>query len=233
MRAVVYSGTREVYRDMSAACKSLLLHTKPDIVYFLIEDSKFPEPLPSCVKVVNVSKQKYIKKTSPNFDCKWTYMILLRAAYPTMFEQANSILSLDTDTIVCGDISKLWDIRLGDNYLAGVSEPGKEVDGEPYLNMGVALMNLEAMREDGIDAKAVHLLNTKAYEFCEQDVLNELCKGRKLVLPPEYNISNWTCNAGKTLIRHFAAEQGWRSRNIVRKHDRLQWSDVWREKRRG
>ena len=233
LRAVVYSGTRNVYRDMSRACKSLLLHSPADNVYFLTEDAKFPEVLPSCVKVVNVSKQKYFKKDGPNFGCKWTYMVLLRAAYPTIFEQLDEIVLLDNDTTVLGDVKEILRLPLGDNYLAGVAEPAKEVDGEPYINMGVCVMNLRKMREDGIDAKAVHLLNTKKYAFAEQDVLNELCAGKKIVLDPKFNISNWTRNSGKTVIRHFAAEKGWREKEIVKKYDRIPWAEIREVKKRG
>ena len=37
-RVAVYMGTRNVYRQMAAACKSLLYHTRVDRVWFLIED---------------------------------------------------------------------------------------------------------------------------------------------------------------------------------------------------
>ena len=232
----MYSGTRNVYRDISASCKSLLLHSDVDRVYLLIEDDKFPEVLPDCVKAVNVSKQKYFKKTSPNFGCRWSYMVLLRAAYPKIFEKepVSTILTIDCDAIVCRDVSELFSLDLGDNYLAGVAEPGKEHDdGEPYINMGVALMNLPLMLKDGIYDAAVKALNEKKYPFCEQDVFNELCAGRKLLLDPKYNISNWTRNSGETAIRHFAAETGWRDKTLVRQYDRIPWQEAAKGKNRG
>lgn len=202
----------------------------------LIEDDKFPEKLPDCVKAVNVSKQKYFKKSGPNFGCRWTYMVLLRAAYPKIFEKepVNTILTIDCDTIVCRDVSELFRLDLGENYLAGVAEPGREYDdGEPYINMGVALMNLPLMLKDGICEAAVKALNDKKYPFCEQDVLNELCAGRKMLLDPKYNISNWTRNSGMTAIRHFAAENGWRGKEMVRCYDRIPWFDIREVSKRG
>lgn len=211
------------------------MHSDVERVYLLIEDDKFPEVLPECVKAVNVSKQKYFRKTSPNYGCRWSYMVLLRAAYPKIFEKepVSTILTLDCDAIVCRDISELFKIDLGTNYLAGVAEPGKEVNGEPYINMGVALMNLPLMLEEGIYEASVKALNTKKYPFCEQDVFNELCAGRKMLLDPQYNISNWTRNSGKTSIRHFAAETGWRSKEMVRQYDRVPWLSIREGKKRG
>lgn len=220
---------------MSASCKSLLLHSDVERVYFLIEDDKFPEVLPDCIKVVNVSKQKYFKKTGPNYGSRWTYMVLLRAAYPKIFEKeyVHTILTIDVDTVVCKDVSALFRTRMDGYYLAGVPEPGKEAAGEPYINMGVALMNLDALLEDGIWAEAVKRLNEKKYAFCEQDVLNELCAGKKLLLPEKYNISNWTCNSGETAIRHFAAERDWRNKALVRQYDRIPWPEIREGKYRG
>ena len=61
-RVAVYAGTRNVYGMMAAAAKSLLATTHMDIVYFMIEDDEFPEPLPGPIGVVNVSRYKKPEK---------------------------------------------------------------------------------------------------------------------------------------------------------------------------
>lgn len=55
MKAAVYCGTRNLYRQMITAAKSLLIHSDVDKIYFLIEDDDFPYSLPPeieclCVK---------------------------------------------------------------------------------------------------------------------------------------------------------------------------------------
>ena len=50
-RVVVYSGTRNVYHNMTVAAKSLLRHTHIDRVWFLIEDDAFPEELPDLCRI--------------------------------------------------------------------------------------------------------------------------------------------------------------------------------------
>ena len=55
MRAAVYSGTRNVYNQMLTSAKSLLIHSNVEKIYFLIEDDKFSEPLPSEIECINIS----------------------------------------------------------------------------------------------------------------------------------------------------------------------------------
>ena len=55
MKAAVYGGTRNVYRNMLAPMKSLLMNSDVDKIYFLIEDDEFPYPLPKEVECINVS----------------------------------------------------------------------------------------------------------------------------------------------------------------------------------
>ena len=70
----------------------------------------------------NISKN--IEKISESF--RNIYHFSLAAYYrlfiESMFPQFKKILYLDCDIVVLGDVSKLWEIDLGDNMLAGVVE---------------------------------------------------------------------------------------------------------------
>ena len=55
MRAAVYNGTRNLYENMLAAAKSLLVHSNVEKIYFLIEDDIFPYDLPPEIECINVS----------------------------------------------------------------------------------------------------------------------------------------------------------------------------------
>ena len=46
MRAAVYCGTRNLYKNMITAAKSLLIHSNVEKIYFLIEDDIFPYEIP-------------------------------------------------------------------------------------------------------------------------------------------------------------------------------------------
>ena len=117
MRAVVYSGTRNVYQNMLTAAKSLLMHSNVEKIYFLIEDDFFPYQLPQEIECINVSNQQYFRKDGPNFANVCTYMVLLRAVYTKLFPHLDQILSLDNDTIINENISQLWQLDLTNYYL--------------------------------------------------------------------------------------------------------------------
>ena len=226
MKAAVYAGTRNLYSDMTTAAKSLAMHSSVDAIYFLIEDSKFPERLPDYVQCLDVSGQKYFSKNSPNIYKLWTWMVLMRAALSKVFPELDRILSLDVDTIVNHNIDELWDLPLGDVYLAGVSEPLKSTRSAPYVNMGVAMFNLDKLRNNCMDEKIIRSLNRDKFRFAEQDCINLLCKGFILTIPSTYNANHWTEPCEDPKILHFAAESDWNKLPIVQSYRALSWNEI-------
>ena len=158
---VVYCGTYNVYQNMIAACKSLLCNTPVDRVFFLSEDDTFPHELPDIITNISVKDQKYFPPDGPNFNNAWTYMCMIRAAFPEMFPKYSKILSLDIDTVVTEDVSDLWDYDMTDYYLAGVPEPQRQrSSADPmYINFGVVMLNLDKLRQDNIQPKLIDSLN--------------------------------------------------------------------------
>ena len=65
------------------------------------------------------------------------------------------------------NISELWDLNLDDYYIAGCLEPAKSTETNTYINMGVAMLNLNKWREDKLDEKLIHNLQTYYYEEAE------------------------------------------------------------------
>ena len=232
MKAAVYFGSREIYYDMVASYKSLLINSDVDKVYLLIEDKQFPFELHPDVSTINISTlvPKLFNPDSPNYGSNWTYIGLIRAALSKVFYQYDRILSIDCDTVVTGDISELWDIDLEDYYVAGVKEPIlSERRGYLYINAGVTMWNLKKLREDGMDDQMIYRLNTNKYTFVSQDVLNEECKGHILELSPEYNVSSFTekCYVDAK-VQHFAGgiPRHWRELEIVKYYREIPPVDI-------
>ncbi len=204
-RVAVYAGTRNRYGMMAAAAKTLLENTRMDAVFFLIEDDAFPESLPEVVRTVNVSGQKWFSPDGPNYNSKWTFMSLMRLTLPELFPYEARVLWLDVDTIVLDDIGDLFDIDLADNYVAMVREPPRCAVPFTYFNAGVTLMDLDALRRDGIMAKWIRLVNTEPLTALDQDAINLICQGEILEIDPAYNSAGCiTQTAPRPLIQHFA-----------------------------
>lgn len=190
--------------------KSLLINSDVDKIYFLIEDDIFPYPLPPEVECINVSNQTYFRKDGPNYSSSWSYMILLRAALSKIFPHLDKILSLDCDTIVNENISDLWDIPLDGYYVAGAKELKKSGEYRSYVNTGVMLFNLKELRENGKDDEIIYDLNTYYRDYPEQDCFNELFKGKILLFPNDYNVSEYSYPDYKHIkVLHYAAIKNW------------------------
>ena len=226
MRAAVYCGTRNVYEDMIPSMKSLLIHSNVEKIYFLIEDDQFPYELPPEVECINVSGQQWFnEKTCPNMKNRCSYMVLLRVVFTKIFPHLDKILTIDNDTIVKHNVSELWDIDMTNYYFAGATEPQYTKGNITYINMGVAMLNLQKLREDHMDDLLLQNLNTYYYKNAEQGCINDTCQGHILAIDSSYNVNQYTHKERITIstkIAHFAANPKWRTIPIVNKYRNIE-----------
>ena len=226
MRAAVYCGTRNVYQDMIPSMKSLLIHSNVEKIYFLIEDDKFPYELPPEVECINVSNQEWFsEETCPNMKNRCSYMVLLRVVFTKIFPHLDKILTIDNDTIVKHNVSELWDLDMTDYYFAGATEPQFTKGTITYINMGVAMLNLQKLRNDRMDELLLQNLNTYYYHNAEQGCINDTCQGHILAIDKAYNVNQYTHKrrlATHTKITHFAANPKWREVPIVNKYRNIE-----------
>lgn len=130
--------------------------------------------------------------------------IYYRIFIPSLFTDLGRAVYLDSDIILLDDISKLYFSDIGDNLLGAVTD--ESVIAEPvfcdyvkrqigvgspaeYFNSGVLLMNLDGMREAGIESTFLDLLQTHNFNTVapDQDYLNLLCRGRVHYLSSGWN----------------------------------------------
>lgn len=234
IKAAAYTGTKNLYKDMIPAMKSLVCNSDVDKIYLFIEDDEFPYEIPKdIVEIRNVSKQKYFKKDGPNMNSKFTYMAMIRAALAKELPDLDRILSLDVDTFVVRDIQKLWHTPIEDGfYFAAVEEPTQtRMKGYLYTNIGVALYNLEMLRDGKCD-EVIEALNTKEYRYLEQDAFNELCPEKILPISNRYN-SNPFCKVHDIpSIVHFAGEKYWRDKSEYKKWNSTSWDEIMSYRKR-
>lgn len=110
----------------------------------------------------------------------------------------DKVLALDSDTLITGDISELWEMNMGDHILGGVvdcmnlkayrKQFGLTGD-EFYCNAGVFMVNLKKWREQKIEDEIKQVIAKKNGNvfFFEQTLMNYSCRGRILKLHPKYN----------------------------------------------
>lgn len=122
---------------------------------------------------------------------------LIRFDVCDILTELERVLYLDGDHIIRTDLSDLYNIELGDNYIAAVRDyPGEarrkqhvQMGAKYYINSGVMVMNLSLMRADKLanvllDAK-IHSHST--WKLQDQDVFNYVCRNRTISLHLRYN----------------------------------------------
>lgn len=122
---------------------------------------------------------------------------------PSLFPEYDKILWLDSDILVRDDVSKLYATDLGDNWIAACQwdygiigllererrqkQPklgpyftkvlGVKCPKENYVNAGVILFNLRAMREHGVQEKLLQAAQNPDMYFHDQCAINMVCQG--------------------------------------------------------
>lgn len=228
MKHAVYCGTRNIYRDMETAAKSLIANSDVGKVHFLIEDPEFPTELPDIIECHDVSGQAYFPPGGANGNTPYTYMTMLRAALCHELPDLDTVLSLDTDTVCVDCASGVWEVDVDGCYLAATPESWATFrPGLFYCNTGVSLFNLKKLR-DGKADEIIDVLNRHYFRWPEQDAMNYLCQGRIAHMPPIYNWCPWVIRDGYSHPRivHYAARNDWRDEPPVVKYRDMSWDEA-------
>lgn len=214
MKAVVYTGTRNLYEHMIPAMRSLLKHSGVEKIYLLIEDNAFPYPLPPQAEIINVSGicRELFPPDGPNGDTWFRPICMMRAAYPKVLPaDLDTVLQLDVDTIVAGPLDGIWDTDLSGKYFAAVPEHRETFKpyGPLYYNAGVMLLNLAEIRKDRMDDLLIEFLNRTKVPYIDQDAWNALASDRGIALPVPYNECFVTGYTPAPVIVHYAGHKDW------------------------
>lgn len=205
---------------------SILMHSNKKYCFYILTADCIEEQVQEYTKLLKKKYnnfQVFVKKVDSNLfvDAKLYNMHLSIAAYfrlliPALLEEHDKCIYLDCDVLVNGNLEELFEIDLGENYLAGVKDchiiadtprerEHEKVLGIPsrdkYINSGVMLINLKKMREDAlIDNFLVQMSKVNWYE--DQDVLNYCCYPYIKILPLKYNLFHFYYGKSIKLLYH-------------------------------
>ncbi|MDR3136585.1 MAG: DUF4422 domain-containing protein [Coriobacteriales bacterium] len=135
-----------------------------------------------------------------------------------LFPAHSKIVYLDSDTIVCDDVAKIYQTDMGDSLIAAVLDPdylgqlNKDLLTQPspedyiygryrdtvdklglknpfsYFQAGVLLMNLQELRKLYTTADLLRIALADKYHYLDQDILNKMCAGRVHYLDMSWNV---------------------------------------------
>ena len=151
------------------------------------------------------------------------------------FPQYDKALYIDADTIINADVSKLYEINIGNSYVGAVPEAvmsalpdcgryAEKVLGiarARYFNAGMLVINSKAWRKHDVLGQFLFLISY--YNFVvaqDQDYLNVICKNKVHYLPRRWNmetIKNWkSVDASHIGIIHYAfSAKPWQDINCL------------------
>lgn len=123
----------------------------------------------------------------------YTNTTYYRFFIPSLLPEYDKVLYLDSDIIVLGDISELYNQDISDCYIGAIPEEvmalvnvfgdyveqGLGIDRRKYFNAGVALLNTKAFREINVLDEFISLISKFAFKVTQdQDYLNVICKDK-------------------------------------------------------
>lgn len=147
------------------------------------------------IEVVAIPDNTFKELNSGQFTKYALYRLLL----PFIVE-VDKILYLDADTLVLQNLEELYNMELGNNYLAAAED--KNIDywspnlrkaigftqNDVYINSGVTLLNLKLLRETKKADELFDTIQTVRYPVCpDQTLLNHLCKNQIALIDRYYN----------------------------------------------
>lgn len=122
----------------------------------------------------------------------------------------DKVVYLDSDLVVNGDVSELFDTDLGDNliaaahdvdYLANLNQPDgirmryttgvlQMKNPYDYFQAGVLVLNTGEMRRLHTVEEWLQIATRPDFIYNDQDILNAECEGRVTYLPGRWNVTN-------------------------------------------
>lgn len=148
----------------------------------------------------------YIEKVKDKLYTRdyYTNTTYFRLFLPELYPQYDKVLYLDSDIIVLGDISELYNIDMETNLVAAAPDDiiqynkifqdyAELVVGvakyQHYFNAGVLLMNLDELRKFNFQEKFLYLLEKVKFSVAQdQDYLNRLCKGKVKLISHDWDV---------------------------------------------
>ena len=123
--------------------------------------------------------------------------VYYRISLPSLLPNVDKIIYTDIDAINLEDLTEMYNIQFKDNmYFCGTLDTIsliKElkqfgIKTNKYINAGIMLINLKAMRNDGIEGKIKEFISSHYLRLADQTAINAVCYNNIQILPYKYAI---------------------------------------------
>lgn len=206
-----------------------------------------------CTKISEDKKQKVTKLANNNFKIYFddvtnylksiSYRLPIRDYYSKttyyrlfiseMFPELDKALYLDSDMIVLGDISELYNNDIGENYVGACNEQAMiqtdvygtyveqciGLDRNKYFNAGMLLINCAQFRKQKILDQFIRLLHEYSFVVTQdEDYLNFICKDKVFWIENSWNVETYGkikySEATSKIIHYLMVGKPWHFKDV-------------------
>ncbi|WP_321537695.1 glycosyltransferase family 8 protein [Streptococcus suis] len=234
-KAIVLATDKNYLEKVLVTIKSISVYNR-DVDFYLLHQGDVPIEWIRSVdnhlsRLGSSLKNAYVSDTSINsFRTYLTSSTWLRLFTAEIVKEDRAIY-LDSDLVVNGSLDSLFEMNLGDAYVAAVKDPNRNEDGN--FNAGVLVLNLAQWRKENVTEKLFKTAQEKHAEVRngDQSILNLVCAGRWLALDKGFNyqtydavsryehraylykdIGDWT----PTIIHFLTTDKPWNGHSVAR-----------------
>ena len=260
-RAVVFAGDYAYIRQIETAMKSICRHNSHLKIYVLNKD--IPQEWFSRLRMYIQEMGGDLidcKLIGPQFQMNWSnklphinHMTFARYFIPD-FVTEDRVLYLDSDLVVTGDLTDLFELDLGENYLAATRSCFSAGVG---FNAGVLLINNKKWKSNNMRQQLVDLTEKEHENVGEgdQSILNILFQNSCYQLEDTYNFQiGFDAGAAEKnhafvfeipltplpkILHYISPDKPWKQFSVGRlrkewwKYSLMEWSYIvssWKEK---
>ncbi len=244
---VLYGGDRLTLRGIYLSMRSMLEHNHFPIHFFILtmqvndagkkgkaiieKDRLFLETMAKEFNKDNIvelfdytDRYKSTLEKTRNHKSSFSPYCMLRL-YSESILPDDTVLYLDADTLINGDLSEMLDIDVSKiELVAGLDYLGEWWVHPGYFNSGVLLLNGKRIKETHLFERCINLLMEKTFYFADQSALNNLVKDFKY-FSRKYNEQRPLKK--DTLICHFC-NRVWRFWHPIRPWDVKEMREIFK-----
>jgi lipopolysaccharide biosynthesis glycosyltransferase len=202
---IVFAADSEYLQHLSVAILSLIENNlENSLNIYIINKSISSVDWANIISLDKAKKHSFVNAkiddaelvgfpTNSRFTIASYYRLLIAEIVP--FDKA---LYIDSDIVVCGNLSELYKTNIADFFLAAVEDAcffnrHNELEMSKcsrYFNSGVMLLNLDKWRKNKLKEQAIDFIFRKfnKIKFADQCALNAVVDGNWLRLSPTFNL---------------------------------------------
>ena len=197
---------------------SILANASSDdeLVFFILDggiSEEFKNDILSLqsIKACNINFIKIDESMFEDYKKVQTHFYITLPTYyrlklPSLLPDVGRIIYFDCDFVICSSLAELYNTDIGDNIIAGVNDTNKhKVKENPsYINAGMIVFDLDKMRENNTEEEFLNWTkaHTETIKTGDQEIINEVLKGRIKVLEPEWNVQSSNFINRSSYTRH-------------------------------